>query len=281
MNRVRRRPGQSSFWNDLSPLQKRLLLKRGEVRTVQRRDVVLSDDTQNLIVLLSDCWVRLQVEAGPDDRVVIDLSGPGDLVSALHSIAPVQPMWVGRAGVTKAIALRGGRVLKIPTDDISRILERLPTLHKPIMSCVAMQLHMVMYMHAMNRLDVAPRLARLLLTLLYRFGEVESAKGHGILLAPPVSQPDLAAWIGASLASVNRVLRAWRSAGIVDTKYASISILDLKRLNEEAVTSSTPFWAAPWGVGAGLRKEKAVRQRSLSVEDALVEFAKAIAVSPF
>ncbi len=73
----------------------------------------------------------------------------------------------------------------------------------------------------------AQRLARLLLELAQRCGETT---GQGVTLAVPLSQTDLASWVGVSRATVTRALRQWRERKLVSTRQGHMTIIDTAAL---------------------------------------------------
>ncbi|MCG5220428.1 Crp/Fnr family transcriptional regulator [Streptosporangium sp. KLBMP 9127] len=235
------------FWQQLSLEGRTALRKAGVEVTTYRGDDLFSAKDPKLVIPLSDSWVRLEIESGPDKHTVLDIAGPGDLVNALHAVEPIGPPWLGEAGIPRGITIQKGRALIIPTKAISEILKR-DELREAIIRAIGTQLHMAQQLHAATgSLDVRPRLARILLIMLYRFGE-RKAIGKEYILAPPLSQDTLASWAAASPTSVARVFRQWRTANLVKTSYASVSILDVKRLGDETYTSDTSYWKPPaWG----------------------------------
>lgn len=79
--------------------------------------------------------------------------------------------------------------------------------------------------------DVSTRVARVLLQLAQSYGV-----GDGIqaVIAPPLTQSELASLAVASPPAVHRVLRRLRDHGIVATGYRSITVLDIDRLRHAA-----------------------------------------------
>ena len=69
----------------------------------------------------------------------------------------------------------------------------------------------------------AQRLARRLLYLAGRCGEVTE---HGTAITVPLSQAELASWIGVTRATVTRALQQWRRRGLISTALGRITILD-------------------------------------------------------
>ncbi|MFF0250798.1 Crp/Fnr family transcriptional regulator [Streptosporangium sandarakinum] len=237
--------GQITFWAGLTPLERRLLLRRGLPRTVYRGDVILSGQQPNFTILRSSCWARLQMGNSSASRVVLDIAGPGDLLSALHTVDPVGPIWLGKTE-TIGVVLRRGRIVEIPREEIREILHKLPSIREHLIHRLSVQSHITARMHAVSRHSVEPRLAFLLVSLLYRYGEQRRGRS-GAALAVPLSQPDLAGWIGASPASVARILQQWRSDGLVRTGHTTVTIVDVKRMIALAAMGGDSEQVPSWG----------------------------------
>lgn len=76
-------------------------------------------------------------------------------------------------------------------------------------------------------MDFPSRLARLLLKLGRQYGE---ASPHGLRIRMKLSQTDLSTLVAATRESVNKQLRAWREAGIMDEEGGYLLIRDVTLL---------------------------------------------------
>jgi CRP-like cAMP-binding protein len=244
--------GQISFWAGLASNEQRLLLRHSTPKTVYRGDVILSGQQSNLMILRTDCWVRLQLGKSDTSRVILDIAGPGDLLSALHTLNPASPVWLGKMNLL-GVVLKKGQIMEVKRENILEIVHRLPVLRDHIAYRLSVQLCIVAQVHAMSRLNVEVRLALLLISLLYRYGEQRRHKS-GTALAPPLSQPDLAGWIGASPASVARVLQQWRSDGLVRTRHSAVTIVDLKGMIALAASNGDSERVPSWGSSHSLHE---------------------------
>ncbi|WP_345561101.1 Crp/Fnr family transcriptional regulator [Nonomuraea rosea] len=238
-----RRAGQLNFWSRLSDVERRALTRMGAERHVFTGDTLTAPGGPAMTILLDGCWVRLQAGSVPTSRCVIDMAAPGDLVNALHATTPESPQWLGQMADIFGVVLTKGKILEISGAVIQIVLGDLPNILNLVEQLQNDQLHFTRQMHASNRLDLGTRLARLLLNVLYRFGE--RPVGGRNLLAPPLSQADLAAWIGASETSVGRVLRGWRAAGLIHVGYSSLAILDPRAIRDLANSPDMPFTRFP------------------------------------
>ncbi|GAA2268384.1 hypothetical protein GCM10010149_06440 [Nonomuraea roseoviolacea subsp. roseoviolacea] len=252
--------GQLNFWNRLSPLEREALERLGSRRRVYAGDTLAVPEGCSMTVLMSGCWIRLQTGRSAAARGIIDIAGPGDLCSAIHATHPDAPHWLGELTGIERRVLSRGHILEVAGEIVPVVLGDLPNVTRLIGVLQSEHLHFVVQLRAAARLDVEVRLARLLLHLLYRFGE--RALKHRNALAPPLSQADLAAWVGASDSSVARVLGHWRRDGLVDTGYSSLSILNPRRMRDIANTPDMPFARFP------ATRERRRRGDSRVLEDA-------------
>ncbi len=86
-------------------------------------------------------------------------------------------------------------------------------------------------------MDLPAHLAKRLLLLAETHGEPaeDTAGGTGTRIEFPLSQQELAKMVGVSRESVNKLLRAWQSEGLVALDHSHLTILDedrLRRLTE-------------------------------------------------
>jgi CRP/FNR family cyclic AMP-dependent transcriptional regulator len=79
--------------------------------------------------------------------------------------------------------------------------------------------------------EVRIRLARILLELATAYGTAERA---GVEIEVDLTQPELAGLVGAAEPTVHRALAGFRHAGIVDTGYRRIVVVDRARLESVA-----------------------------------------------
>jgi CRP-like cAMP-binding protein len=79
--------------------------------------------------------------------------------------------------------------------------------------------------------DTLGRVARRLLELADRFGE---QRDDGVVINLPLSQSELAGWVGASREAVAKALQALRSLGWIETGRRNTVIKDLDALRRRA-----------------------------------------------
>ncbi|MEV4398303.1 Crp/Fnr family transcriptional regulator [Nonomuraea sp. NPDC049607] len=198
-----------------------------------------------MIILRSGCWVRLEVENPGSTRAVLDIVGPDDLLSGLHATSPVSPVWLGQ-GKCIGTVLKRGKILEIPLHSVREIVDKKPSLRDHIAHRHSVQLHTATWIHAITHLAVETRVALLLISLLYRYGEHKPGEGEAAL-APPLSQPDIAGWIGISTASVARVFKKWKDAGLIRISHSTVTIADIRGLFTLAASDAPSEMVPAWG----------------------------------
>ncbi|MDD5388363.1 MAG: Crp/Fnr family transcriptional regulator [Gallionellaceae bacterium] len=83
-------------------------------------------------------------------------------------------------------------------------------------------------------LNLSARLARILLNLVQQYGKVSP---KGIVIGLKLSQEELGHLVGVSRESVNRQMRAWIDAGIIDHDHGTLIVMNSDALFREALAS--------------------------------------------
>jgi CRP-like cAMP-binding protein len=79
--------------------------------------------------------------------------------------------------------------------------------------------------------DTLNRVARRLVELVDRFGQPAES---GIRITLPLTQEELASWVGASREAVSKALRTLRADGYVRTQRRTITVIDIEGLRRRA-----------------------------------------------
>ncbi len=79
--------------------------------------------------------------------------------------------------------------------------------------------------------DTLNRVAHRLVELVDRFGEPTES---GIMITLPLTQDELASWVGASREAVTKALRTLRAGGYVRTRRRMITVVDIEGLRRHA-----------------------------------------------
>jgi CRP-like cAMP-binding protein len=89
---------------------------------------------------------------------------------------------------------------------------------------------------------VAGRLAQRLLELSERFG---SEREDGIEIRLPLSQEELANWVGASREAVSKAFQLLRTLAVVETGRRRVTVRDVDALRRQAQWGAAPSHAEP------------------------------------
>jgi CRP/FNR family transcriptional regulator, cyclic AMP receptor protein len=182
------------------------------------------DDVGPVIVLLRGKVKIVKIAEGGREAIV-SVRGEGDLVGELAAIDDGPRS-------TSVTTLGPVDALMVPRSEFTAYLEQRPRVALVILRIVAARLRYAGAQQAQfGTHDVLGRLAQRLLELSERFG-VRHERGIDIEL--PLSQEELASWIGASREAVSKAFQTLRSLRIVETGRRRVTILDLEALEHRA-----------------------------------------------
>ncbi|MBN6042021.1 Crp/Fnr family transcriptional regulator [Amycolatopsis sp. 195334CR] len=189
----------------------RVLLREGEV-------------SSHLFLLLDGC-VKVTAMTPEGKLALLAIRVGGDLIGELASMDD-QPRV---ATVTTAGPLRA-RLIK--QADFHYFLSQFPDASRAVSRSVGAKLRWA----TRRRIDfsgceVRVRLARVLAELAAGYGHREADR---IVIGVALTQPELAALVGAAEPTVHKALAEARRAAIIDTGYRQIIVLDAERLHAVA-----------------------------------------------
>jgi CRP/FNR family cyclic AMP-dependent transcriptional regulator len=201
-------------------------LRAASVRRAYGANVTLlhqADDAGPVVVLLSGRVKITMSQAGRE--AIVAVLGPGELVGELAAID-------GGPRSTTVTTLEPVDALVLSRSDFAALLERHPRIALAILRTVAHRLRYADVQQAQFAThDVVGRLARRLVELCERFGTQQE---RGIEIRLPLSQEELASWIGASREAVSKAFQLLRSLDIVETGRRRVIVLDLGALERRA-----------------------------------------------
>jgi CRP-like cAMP-binding protein len=176
---------------------------------------------------------RAKVTAITEDgrELVLAFSGPGDLVGELSALD-------GSARVATVRAIEPLTALAIASRDFASFLDGNPRVALVILKLVIARLRDADRQQVeFAAYHTVTRLARRLIELADRYGDRED---DAIVIALPISQEELAGWVGASREAITKVLRDLREAGLIETRRRQVTILDPEQLSQLAGTVWSP-----------------------------------------
>lgn len=202
-------------------------------RTYQSGEpVFLKGDQGSAMMAVLSGRVRICSYSADGREVVLNVINPGEVFGEIALID-------GGERTADAFAMEATDLLILSRRDFLPYLEKNPQLCVQLLEVICRRLRSTSeQLEDLNFLDVRSRLAKRLLFLANRHGEVSE---QGIRINVRLSQHMLASMIGTSREAVNKQLRAWEGKGLIDVRRGSITILDRegleKVINEDVLSS--------------------------------------------
>jgi CRP/FNR family cyclic AMP-dependent transcriptional regulator len=155
----------------------------------------------------------------------LHILGPGDVFG---EVALFQPG--GRTA--RVAAIEESVLMVIDHRDFLDLLSNSAELSKRLLALLAARLkNTIQHFDETTSLEAPQRLARKILLLAEQLGVPE---GGGIALSLKLSQTELGELVDSTRQTVNRLLRAWQEAGIVDTTGGRLVVRDMAALRAAA-----------------------------------------------
>jgi CRP/FNR family cyclic AMP-dependent transcriptional regulator len=182
-------------------------------------------DESGPVVVLLDGRVKIAVVTEAGRQAIVAVRGAGDLVGELAAIDDGPRS-------TNVTTLEPVEALVVTRSEFSGLLERYPRIALVILRTVARRLRYAdVQLAQFATHDVVGRLAHRLVELCDRFGRQTDG---GIEIPLPLSQEDLASWVGASREAVSKAFQQLRSLHVVETGRRRVTVLDLAALQDRA-----------------------------------------------
>ncbi|MBO0817134.1 MAG: Crp/Fnr family transcriptional regulator [Actinobacteria bacterium] len=177
---------------------------------------VQGEPATHLFILLAG-WVKVLSASREGGEVMLALRGHGDVIGEMAGQLDGYRTATVRAAVrTEALAVISERFASFLGDR--------PGADRAFHRAIARRSHESdASLRERAGTSGAQRLARRLLDLGGRCGEVTE---QGTAIAVPLSQAELASWIGVTRATVTRALQQWRGRGLVRTVGGRITVAD-------------------------------------------------------
>lgn len=206
--------------------EREALTQKGRRRRFPRGSTLFNEGehSDRILVLLSG---RVKVSYFTEDgrEVVLAVRSPGDLLGELSALD-------GEARSATATAIEPVEALLVPIGQFRSFVLAHPGVAFVLLEMLSRRLRDADRKRIeFGTYDTVGRVARRLVELAEDFGEPE---GRGVRVALPLSQDELAGWVGASRKAVGNALSWLRRAGLVETRRRAITILDLSGLRKRA-----------------------------------------------
>ncbi len=208
------------------------LASRMRMRPYKRSEVIFrKDDPGTHLYLILDGAVKISLPGEFGQEALVAIMRPGDFFGEL-ALFDRSPRSAG------ATALEDTRAALLAGEDFLAFLERHPSAVRVVLETLARTIRRLSdRVEHLTFLDVPSRVAKYLLDLSQAAAKQPVAAGARAAASPPLevslTQDELAAFVGASRVSVNRVLGDLERREIVSVKRRRIAILDPERLAKE------------------------------------------------
>lgn len=217
----------AEFWHQLTEDESADLVRRGWSRHWPRGAVLFREgDGSDWVGVIRDGRVKAVSHTAAGGEVVLAVRGPGALLGEL-SVFDRRPRSATVAAVEPVT------MLVVPLADFEAYLREQGRVAFLLMRILADRLRDADRKRIeFGAQDTTGRVAARLVELAERFGE---PTGSGeIRIALPLSQDELAGWIGASREAVSRAMGVLRTAGWIATGRMAVTVRDLPALRERA-----------------------------------------------
>jgi CRP/FNR family transcriptional regulator, cyclic AMP receptor protein len=220
-------PPATEFWGLLKPAEQTDFLALARSRSWTRGAVIFreGDESESVLVLVSG-RVKAYSSTGGGTEVLLAVRGPGALVGELAAIDQ-------RPRSATVEALEPVTALVLPLAAFQEYLRA----HGRIALLLAQTLADRLRDADRKRIefgahDTLGRVAARLVELADRFGQPTE---EGTRIALPLSQDELAGWIGSSREAVSKALQTLRADGTIRTSRLTVVVHDLPSLRARAL----------------------------------------------
>ena len=178
-------------------------------RRVPRGTVIVNkgDPGSSMMVVLAG-RVRISNVSADGKEVTLNMIGPGEIVGEIALLD-------GKPRTADATAIEDTTLMVVERQQFLPFLLRDPSLVERLLAVLCDRLRRTsLALEEIALFDLPSRLARLLVKLSNDYGR--PAPGGGVRIDMKLSQRDLATLVASSRETVNKQLRGWREAGVVD-----------------------------------------------------------------
>jgi len=212
----------TDFWAQLTP-DEQADFARGSRRRPWRRGEVLcrEGDDSDWVAVIEAGRVKASCHTANGTEVVLAVRGPGSLLGELAAV-DAQPR------SATVIALEPVTALVMPPREFQAYLAAHGRVAVLLMRLLADRLRDADRKRIeFGAQDTKGRVAARLVELAERFG---APVADGVQIALPLSQDELAGWVGSSREAVSKALGSLRAAGWVRTSRLRVTVLNLEAL---------------------------------------------------
>jgi CRP/FNR family cyclic AMP-dependent transcriptional regulator len=212
----------TDFWGLLTPDERADFVRRSGRRTWQRGDVLCREGDDSVwVAAIESGRVKASSHTAAGTEVVLAVRGPGSLLGELAAV-DAQPR------SATLMALEPVTALVMPPREFQSYLAAHGRIALLLLRLLADRLRDADRKRIeFGAQDTKGRVAARLVELAERFG---SPVADGVQIALPLSQDELAGWVGSSREAVSKALGSLRVAGWIRTSRLRVTVLDLEAL---------------------------------------------------
>jgi CRP/FNR family transcriptional regulator, cyclic AMP receptor protein len=218
----------SSLLGGLGQVTRTAMLALGRpVRFTDGERLLHEGDVGTHLYLLLVGWFKVMTVSADGHETLIAIRVGGDVVGELTVFDG------GPRTVTVKVA-GPGAARRIEKQEFLAFLTAHGDALEAVMRAVAGKLRWAtQWRSEFPHCPVEIRVARVLAAMVRVYGQADDL---GVTIGAPFTQPDLAALVGVSVPSVQRVLRSLREDGMIETHYRRILVRDVAGLERAAGT---------------------------------------------
>ena len=198
----------------------------GRVRSFPRGSLLMfAGETDERVMVLLEGRVKVTLAAADGQETVVSIRGPGEIVGEL-------PCLEERPQLGSVRALEPARALVLDARSFRDYIATTPQAAFALLEVLSRQLRDAVLKRAeFSSSDTIGRLAARLVELAERYG---TASERGLVIGLPLSQEELAGWVGASHAGLAKALQVLRELGWIKTERRRIIVSDLEALRSRS-----------------------------------------------
>jgi CRP/FNR family cyclic AMP-dependent transcriptional regulator len=198
------------------------------VRRFRRGETIfhLGDPGDALFIVMAGS-IKITLPADTGDEAILATLRPGDFFGELALLD-------GAPRSATAVAIEATETYILPRDQFRELVATEPVMREALLATLAAEVRrLTHHVEELHFLDITGRLASRLARLAAESGARRLADGS-VQLAGPLTQGDLAAMIGCTRQSVNKLLGMFSEEGLIRLDRGRIVILDLEGLARSA-----------------------------------------------
>ena len=204
------------------------LVRGMRIRRFRRAETVfhVGDPGDALFIVMSGS-IKITLPADTGDEAILATLRPGDFFGELALLD-------GAPRSATAVAIEPTETFILARDRFRELIATEPVMREALLATMAAEVRrLTHHVEELHFLDITGRLASRLARLAAEPGATPNPDGT-IRLAGPLTQGDLAAMIGCTRQSVNKLLGMFTDDGLIRLERDRIVILDLEGLNRAA-----------------------------------------------